>query len=224
MISKNSMRKMWLCSVPALLTSVALIAQAPPSGGAPSGPGGQQPGATQPSPDNTGVPPGGNTGGPTGQNFGDQAFVAKALEGGMAEVQLGQLATEKSQSNDVKQFGQKMVSDHSQMGEKWLKPIAKQMGVSEPKGPSKKDKKLIEKLQGLSGQEFDTQYIQAMVKDHKEDLKEFKNEAQMAQDPNVKQIAQQGSTVIQQHLQLIEQIAQAHNVPLEGKDKDVSSK
>jgi putative membrane protein len=222
---KSSMRKIWLCSVPALLTSVALIAQAPPSGGAPSGPGGQQPGATQPSPDNTGVPPGANTGtAPAAQNFGDQAFVAKALEGGMAEVQLGQLATEKSQSNDVKQFGQKMVSDHSQMGEKWLKPVAKQMGVSEPKGPSKKDKKLIEKLQGLSGQEFDTQYIQAMVKDHKDDLKEFKNEAQMAQDPNVKQIAQQGSTVIQQHLQLIEQIAQAHNVPVEGKGKDVSSK
>jgi len=205
--------------------SVALIAQAPPSGSAPPSGGGQQPGIpSQQSPDNTGVPPGGNTGGPTAQNFGDQAFVAKALEGGMAEVQLGQLAQEKSQSNDVKQFGQKMVSDHSQMGEKWLKPIAKQMGVSEPKGPSKKDKKLIEKLQGLSGQGFDTQYIQAMLKDHKDDLKEFKNEAQMAQDPNVKQIAQQGSAVIQQHLQLIEQIAQAHNVPVEGKSKEVSSK
>lgn len=225
MISKNSMRKMWLCSVPALLTSVALIAQAPPSGGAPSGPGGQQPGAGQPAPGSAGVPPGADTGNaPTGQTFGDQAFVAKALEGGMAEVQLGQLAQEKSQSNDVKQFAQKMVSDHSQMGEKWFKPVAKQMGVSVPKGPSKKDKKLIEKLQGLSGQEFDTEYIQAMVKDHKDDLKEFKNEAQMAQDPNVKQIAQQGSTVIQQHLQLIEQIAQAHNVPIEGKGKEVSSK
>ena len=211
--------------MPALLTSVALIAQAPPSGGAPSGPGGQQPGASQPSTDNTGAPPGANTGtASTEQNFGDQAFVAKALEGGMAEIQLGQLAQEKSQSNDVKQFAQKMVSDHSQMGEKWFKPVAKQMGVSEPKGPSKKDKKLIEKLQGLSGQEFDTEYIQAMVKDHMDDLKEFKNEAQMTQDPNVKQIAQQGSTVIQQHLQLIEQIAKAHNVPVEGKGKEVSSK
>jgi putative membrane protein len=225
MISKLQMRKIWLCSVPAMLTSVAMIAQAPPSGGAPSGPGGQQPSApSQPSPD-TGVPPGANTGtAPTAQNFGDQAFVAKALEGGMAEVQLGQLAEQKSQSNDVKQFGQKMVSDHSQMGEKWFKPVAKQLGVSEPKGPSKKDKKLIEKLQGLSGEQFDTEYIQAMVKDHKDDLKEFKNQAQMAQDPNVKQIAQQGTSIIQQHLQLIEQIAQAHNVPLEGKGKDVSSK
>jgi putative membrane protein len=144
------------------------------------------------------------------------------MQGGEAEVELGKLAQEKSQSIDVKQFGQKMVSDHSQMGEKWFKPVAKEVGVSEPKGPSKKDKKLIEKLQGLSGPQFDTEYIQAMVKDHQEDLKAFQNEAQMAQDPNVKQIALQGQKVISEHLQLIEQIAQAHNVPIEG--KEVSSR
>ena len=218
MVSKHNIKKLWLCSVPALLTSAALLAQAPPSSGGQQPMPSQQPSTTAPSP---GAAP---EAAQTGQNFGDQAFVSKALQGGVAEVQLGQLAQQKSQSNDVKQFAQKMVSDHSQMGEKWFKPVAKQMGVSEPKGPSKKDKKLIEKLQGLSGQQFDTEYIQAMVKDHQEDLKDFKNEAQMAQDPNVKQIAQQGSTIIQQHLQLIQQIAQAHNVPVEGKTKEVSSK
>ena len=220
MISQKQRTKTWLCFVPALVTSAALLAQAPPSGGSmPS----QQPSQQQTAP-TTGAPAGeGPSAGPTGQNFGDQAFVTKAMEGGAAEVQLGQLAEQKSQSNDVKQFAQKMVSEHQQMSDKWFKPVAKELGVSEPKGPSKKDKKLIEKLQGLSGQQFDTEYIQAMVKDHKADLKEFQNEAQMAQDPNVKQIAQQGSTVISQHLQLIQQIAQAHNVPLEGK-KEVSSR
>lgn len=220
MISKEAMRKIWLCSAPALLGGAMLVAQSNPGGGAPQQPSSpsQQPSPTQaPTP---GAEPGAA---PTAQGFGDQAFVSKALEGGVAEVQLGQLAQEKSQSQDVQQFGKKMVSDHTQMGEKWFKPVAKQMGVSEPKGPSKKDKKLIEKLQGLSGQQFDTEYIQAMVKDHKADLKDFQNEAQMAQDPNVKQIATQGSNIIQQHLQLIEQIAQAHNVPVEGK-KEVSSK
>ncbi len=221
MISKLKVRKMWLCSVPALLTSAALLAQAPPS----SGGGGQQPSMPSQSQPNPNMPsPGaGAEGAPAGQNFGDQAFVAKALEGGVTEVQLGQLAEQKSQSNDVKQFAQKMVSDHSQMGDKWFKPVAKQMGVSEPKGPSKKDKKLIEKLQGLSGQEFDTEYIQAMLKDHKADLKDFQNEAKMAQDPSVKQIATQGADVISKHLQMIEQIAQAHNVPVDGKGKEVSS-
>lgn len=219
MRAKRIARKIGIVSAPVLLAG-ALLAQNPGSGGGgqatpPSQQQQQPPSAT------TGAPPGATAG--ATQNYGDQAFVTKAMEGGMAEVELGKLAADKSQSQDVKQFAQKMVNDHSQMGDKWFKPVAQQLGVSEPKGPSKKDKKLIEKLQGLSGQQFDTEYIQAMVKDHKEDLKEFQNESQSAQDPNVKQIAEQGSKVISQHLQMIEQIAQNHNVPVEGKAKEVSS-
>jgi putative membrane protein len=217
MISKRNLRMVWLCSAPVLL-SAAMLAQTSPSGGQqPNMPSQQQ----QPNP--SAAYPGANPGtSETGQNYGDQAFVTKALQGGEAEVELGKLAQEKSQSEDVKQFAQKMVSEHSQMGDKWFKPVARQIGVSEPKGPSKKDKKLIEKLQGLSGSQFDTEYIQAMVKDHREDLKDFHDEAQIAQDPNVKQIAEQGQKIISQHLQLIEQIAQAHNVLIEG--KEVSSR
>ncbi len=217
MTAKRIARKIGIVSAPALLAG-ALLAQNPGGGG-----GGQQPNtpSQQPPPSATMGSPGATA--PTAQNFGDQAFVTKALEGGLAEVELGKLAADKSQSEDVKQFAQRMVNDHSQMGDKWFKPVAKEIGVSEPKGPSKKDKKLIEKLQGLSGQQFDTEYIQAMVKDHKEDLKDFQGEAQAAQDPNVKQIAEQGSKVVSQHLQMIEQIAQNHNVPIDGKSKEVSS-
>ncbi len=219
MTAKRIARKIGIVSAPVLLAG-ALLAQNPGGGG-----GGQQPNtpSQQQPPSATMGSPGAGATAPTAQNFGDQAFVTKALEGGMAEVELGKLAADKSQSQDVKQFAQKMVNDHSQMGDKWFKPVAQQIGVSEPKGPSKKDKKLIEKLQGLSGQEFDTAYIQAMLKDHKEDLKDFQNEAQAAQDPNVKQIAEQGTKVVSQHLQMIEQIAQNHNVPIDGKSKEVSS-
>jgi putative membrane protein len=218
MTAKRIARKIGIVSAPVLLAG-ALLAQNPGGGG-----GGQQPNTpSQQPPSATMGSPGAGATAPTAQNFGDQAFVTKALEGGMAEVELGKLAADKSQSPDVKQFAEKMVNDHSQMGDKWFKPVAKEIGVSEPKGPSKKDKKLIEKLQGLSGQEFDTQYIQAMVKDHKEDLKDFQSEAQAAQDPNVKQIAEQGTKVVSQHLQMIEQIAQNHNVPIDGKSKEVSS-
>jgi putative membrane protein len=219
MTAKRIARKIGIVSAPILLAG-ALLAQNPGGGG-----GGQQPNtpSQQQPPSATMGSPGAGATAPTAQNFGDQAFVTKALEGGMAEVELGKLAADKSQSQDVKQFAQKMVNDHSQMGDKWFKPVAQQIGVSEPKGPSKKDKKLIEKLQGLSGQEFDTAYIQAMLKDHKEDLKDFQNEAQAAQDPNVKQIAEQGTKVISQHLQMIEQIAQNHNVPIDGKTKEISS-
>ena len=203
----------------ALLGATVALAQAP--GSAP-----QQPTMPQSQSPDTGMQsPGSNSaagqsaGAPTSaQDFSERAFITKALEGGMAEVQLGQLAQQKSQSNDVKQFGAKMVNDHGQMGEKWLKPVAQQMGIDPPSGPSKKDKKEMQKLESLSGQDFDREYITMMVKDHQKDLKEFQSEAQSAQNPNVKQIADKGSQVIQQHLQIIEQIAKAHNVDVGGKE------
>jgi putative membrane protein len=215
MITKRMCGRILLCSASTLLVSAMAVAQYQPGGT------GQQ---QQPNmPNQQPVTPSTGTMGPDSslanqQAMADQAFVRKALEGGAAEVQLGQLAQQKSQSEDVKQFGQKMVEDHTQLAEQ-MKPIAQQLGVKEPKGPSKKDKQLIAKLEGLSGPQFDEAYIQTMVKDHKEDLKEFKDEAQSAQNQNVKQAAQQGAGVISQHLQLIQQIAQSHNVATEGKSK-----
>jgi putative membrane protein len=140
----------------------------------------------------------------------DKDFVHSALEGGMAEVQMGQLATQKGSTDDVKQFGQKMVQDHTQISDH-MKEVAQQLGVSEPKGLSKKDKGEVAKLNSLSGPEFDKAYIVAMVKDHKKDLSDFRAEAQNTQNPAVKQLAQQGAQVIDQHLQMAEQLAKAHN-------------
>lgn len=211
-------------SATALLAGVTLFAQAPGNPG--SAPGQQAPQApsttspTNPSMQSPGAQPGAA---PTAQSYGDQSFLAHAIEGSKGEVQLAQLAQQKSQSQDVKQLAQKLESDHTQMDQKWFEPLAKQVGASEPKGPSKKDKKLIEKLQGLSGDQFDKEYIAAMVKDHQKDLKEFKQESEATQDPNVKQVAQQGANILSQHLQLAEQVAKNHNVPVENKDKEVSS-
>lgn len=218
MITKPMCSRILFCSASTLLVSAMAVAQYPPGGA-----GQQQPNVPNQQP----ATPSTGTIGPDSslanqQATADQAFVRKALEGGAMEVQLGQLAQQKSQSPDVKQFGQKMVEDHTQLAEQ-IKPIAQQLGVKEPKGPSKKDKQLIAKLEGLSGPQFDEAYIQAMVKDHKEDLKEFKDEAQAAQNQNVKQAAQQGAGVVAQHLQMIQQIAQSHNVATESKSKATAS-
>lgn len=140
----------------------------------------------------------------------DKAFVRSALEGSMAEVQMGQLAAQKGSSDDVKQFGQKMVNDHTQLGNQ-MKQAAQQMNVQPPKGLSKKDKAEVAKLQALSGAQFDNAYIEAMMKDHKKDLSDFQQEAQSTQNPALKQLAQQDAQIIDQHLQQIQQIAKSHN-------------
>ena len=150
----------------------------------------------------------------------DQAFVRNAMEGGMAEVELGQLASEKGSSDDVKQFGQKMVDDHTKLNDQ-MKPVAQQLGVLAPTKLSKKDEETKTKLQSLSGAQFDDAYIRTMLKDHKKDASDFKEEAQRTQNPALQHAAQQGSQVIDQHLQMIEQIAQSHNIT-GGKGKSSS--
>ena len=206
-----------------LLGGAIAIAQQPMPGQQPSMPSQQPQQPTNPNanPGAPGAYPGTS---PTANNeFGEKAFVSQAMQGDNEEVQLGQLAQQKSQSQDVKQLAQKLVSDHSQMNQKWFDPEAKQLGLSEPNGPSKKDKKMMSKLEGLSGSAFDTQYLTMMYKDHQKDLKDYKDEVNSTQDPNVKQLAQQGSKVIAQHLQLIEQVAKNHNVTLGENSKQTPS-
>jgi putative membrane protein len=149
-------------------------------------------------------------------NFGDEAFVRTVLERDAGDLQLGQLAQQKSQSDDVKQLGQKIVASRTSFDSEFM-PIAASFEVTQPKGPSKKDKQLIAKLQGLSGPQFDEEFIKAVAKAHRQDIKDFGIEAQTAQDPRVQLAAQQGGTGLTQQLQAIEQVAQAHNVSVDDK-------
>lgn len=150
-------------------------------------------------------------GNPMMQQMEDREFVHGAIQSGMAEMQLGQLAEQKAASPDVKQFAQKMTQEHAQLNNE-IKPIAQQLGVKQPKAISKKCKKLEAKLQGLSGSQFDDAYIKAMMKDHENDLLNFQHEVETTQNPALKQAAQQGEQVIQSHLKLIKQIAKDHGV------------
>jgi len=141
----------------------------------------------------------------------DKKFVEAALKGGMAEVDLGQLAVKKGNSEDVKQFGQRMVDDHTKLGDQ-MKAVASEVGVTPPSMTTPSDIALKAKLELLSGDSFDKAYISAMVKDHEEDLKDFRKEAATATSPEVKKAAREGETVVSHHLMMIRKIAQTHNV------------
>jgi putative membrane protein len=212
MLFSPSLKRALMFTGAALLASVTVFAQMQQQQQQPqqqpgTSPGGQ-PGVGQPG----GMPPDmqSNQAGNPNQTMEDKIFVRQALEGGMAEVQLGQLAAQKASSPDVKQFGQQMVEDHTKLGNA-MSQVAQQVGVKPPTSLSKKDKELMAKLQSLSGPQFDEAYIQAMVKDHKKDESNFKLEAQQSQIPSVKQVAQQAEPMIASHLQMIQQIAQTHN-------------
>jgi putative membrane protein len=135
----------------------------------------------------------------------DARFAMKAAQGGMAEVQLGQLAAQKASNPDVKAFGQQMVDDHGKANDQ-LKSVASQENMTLPSTLDTKDQALLTKLQGLSGADFDRAYVKAMVKDHQEDVKEFQREADKGKDPQIKNFASQTLPVLQQHLSKIQSI------------------
>lgn len=204
--------RMWNLAVAAALCCSPMLAQAP--GGAGAGAGG---GAGQMQPSGTNSPSSMDQQqqqqqmGASGMNTGpavDKAFVKKALEGNIGEIEMGKLALQKSNDDQVKQFAQRMVDDHGKMQDQ-LKPAAEQMGVKVPDGPSKGQMKSMDKMKALSGDAFDQAYIKDMVKDHKGDDSDFKMEAQSTQNPQLKQLVMQSDQTIESHLQQIEQIAKS---------------
>src|SRR6187401_1371863 len=111
------------------------------------------------------------TGGGSSLSEKDKTFMKKAAKGGMMEVAMGNLAEQNGQSEDVKSFGKRMVTDHSKANDE-LKSIASKKGVQLPsKEPTTK-------------WSSDKAYMDAMVKDHEKDLVEFQEEAKTGSDPD----------------------------------------
>ena len=99
-----------------------------------------------------------------------------AAQGGMTEVELGKLASEKGSSSEVKSFGAKMVTDHSAANDK-LKSIADSKGIMVPSKLDSKHQAMVDKFQHLSGTAFDKAYVHAMVKDHEKTADSFRTES-----------------------------------------------
>jgi len=141
----------------------------------------------------------------------DESFYEGAAQGGLAEVQLGQLAQNKGSSQAVKDFGTMMIQDHTAANDK-LKGIAAGKGVELPTSPSMSQMATKTKLEALSGNSFDKSYIDSMVQDHKDTIQLFKKEAQNGQDAEAKAFAKATLPTLHKHLKKIESIAKTSGV------------
>jgi putative membrane protein len=129
----------------------------------------------------------------------DIEFVMHAAQGGMAEVEIGKLAADRAKSDEVKKFAQRMVDDHSKGGEQ-LKSIAQAKGITLPSDLTPKDKALMQRLERLNGTAFDRAYMAAMVRDHQQDVSEFRQESTSGRDPQVKEFAGGLLPTLEDHL------------------------
>ncbi len=129
----------------------------------------------------------------------DASFIQTAAQGGMAEVQMAQLAEQTSKSRAVKQFAEHMIADHTTANNQ-LKQIAANKGATVPPDVNSEQQQALAKLQGEKGRMFDHDYIMGQVTDHQAMLSAFQTEAASGSDPDLKSFAAQTVPIIQEHL------------------------
>ena len=136
----------------------------------------------------------------------DRDFIQTAAKGGMAEVALGELAGKNASHEAVKKFGRRMVEDHGKANQE-LAQLAKDKGVEVPKDLDRTHKSTMDRLAKLQGDAFDRAYVEEMVQDHRQDVKDFERQAERGKDPSLKEWAGKTLPTLREHLREIENIS-----------------
>jgi len=132
-------------------------------------------------------------------------FARKAAVGGLLEVELGRLAAEKSSNDRVKEFGQRMVNDHTKANAE-LKLAAGAQEVELPAEIDARHKATIDRLSKLSGAKFDKAYMRDMVEDHEKDVAEFEKAAAHSGDSPIKNFAGKNLSTLREHLKMAREV------------------
>ncbi len=133
----------------------------------------------------------------------DRNFIMDAAMGGLEEVELGRIAAQQGMSAEVKQFGQRMVDDHSQANSE-LMSLASSKGITLPTELDQKHRSEVTKLSGMSGADFDREYTKMMVSDHRKDVSEFEKQSTRGTDADLKAFATKTLPTLQEHLRMAE--------------------
>ena len=131
-----------------------------------------------------------------------ESFASQAAIIGKAEIELGQMALENTQDQNVRAYAQRMVKDHS-AADKKLQAIAAKENLQLPQALDKEHESLKTKLQGLKGEDFDRAYVQAMAKGHDKAVALFESASQQPQMPeDLKQFAASTLPTLEQHKEM----------------------
>ena len=141
------------------------------------------------------------TGGQAGISSRDREFLMDVAMDGLMEVELGRIAAQQGSSDAIKQFGQRMVDDHSKANTE-LTTLASSKGITLPTSIDDKHRGEITKLSAMSGADFDRAYAKMMLKAHEKDVSEFEKESNRGGDADIKAFAAKTLPTLQEHLQM----------------------
>ena len=140
------------------------------------------------------------------QDKASQKLLKEAIEGNLAEVQMGQLAQKNGTSDGVRSFGQMLEKDHSDANKK-ATDAARSLGVTPPTEPNSKQKAAYDRMSKLSGANFDRQFAKHMVDDHKKDIKEYEKASKQSDASG--RYAKETLPTLQKHLETAQSLSSA---------------
>lgn len=129
-------------------------------------------------------------------------FVKDAIQGDISEVMLGKLAARSGNSQDVKDLGRMLVKDHTKAKAEAVK-VAHKMHVTPPTHAMVAADAEYAKLQVLTGDSFDKEFVWYMVKDHQADITEFEEQAK-ADDGAASKLATKQLPTLKHHLEMVQ--------------------
>jgi len=137
-------------------------------------------------------------------------FAMKAANAGMTEITLGKMAEQKATAKDIKDYGAMIVKDHTAAADE-LKGIAKEKNITLPAVPGDNMQKHIDDLSKETGKDFDKDYINQMISDHKDAVDLFKDASLNSKDAAMKDFAAKTLPTLQKHLDKAQEIAKKNN-------------
>ncbi|MDK2745268.1 MAG: DUF4142 domain-containing protein [Nitrospira sp.] len=143
-----------------------------------------------------------------------EAFLQKAAAGQQQHIDLGQIATQKAESEQVKQFGARMVADH-QKARKDVERLASNGGLQLVNQSSDSLTGMKAELDAASGKGFDRAYITLMLREHAKEMKELEKRAGQEKNQEVRQWVADAVPVVKDHLAQAKTIASSLGVPEE---------
>jgi putative membrane protein len=137
----------------------------------------------------------------------DKTFIQEAGAGNLAEAEMGKLAEQKATAPAVKEFGRWMATDHGLVANKWLAAILREEHENFQPSLTAEQKQQKQKLEGLSGAQFDQEFMQHMVQDHEKTIPVFEKEAKQGHNKTLKIYAADLTPVLEQHLVQAKELA-----------------
>ncbi|MDQ2833491.1 MAG: DUF4142 domain-containing protein [Acidobacteriota bacterium] len=132
------------------------------------------------------------------QSDDDKKFLATASQSDVNEIKLSELAEQKATDPAVKAFAARMVKEHTKMSAS-MKPFAESWSVNPATNLDDDHQKAYDKLNGLSGADFDKEYMSQMVTDHTKALSAFTSEGKDTKDAKFRAAVLKGKTAVAAH-------------------------